>query len=196
MPSIEEILAVASDPAFHRVATAKIFAVPQALRDEHAELEALLPSLVSDTIDLHPDRVRTAERLAEIEEEMAAATIEFRFRNVGHRAWADLLRKHPPTKEQLKQNRQIDHNPETFPHEAMAASCIAPVMTADQVRELEASPLIDVTSWMELWSACLRACVVEPAPKSVAAGLILRQSGGSATTAAVTASPGPSSLDE
>lgn len=182
--SIDDILAVAEDPAYHRVATAKISAVPQVLRDEHAELEAKLTTLVSDTIDHHPDRLATAERLAEIEAEMESATIEFRFRNIGHRAWADLLRKHPPTPEQKKENRGLDHNPETFPFVAMAAACVDPVMTVEQVLQLESSPMVDVQSWTELWSACLRACVIESAPKSLAAGLILRQSGGFVPTAA------------
>lgn len=179
MASIDEILAVAEDPAYHRVATARIFAVPQSLRDEHAMLEALLPSLVSDTIDEHPDRVATADRLLEIEAAMDAAAIEFRFRSIGHRAWADLLKAHPPTKDQLRDDRNLDHNPETFPHVAMAAACIDPVMSVDDVKRLDASPLIDVRAWTELWSACIRANVVDVAPKSLAAGLIRRQNGGS-----------------
>lgn len=183
MPSIDEILAVAEDPAYHRVVTARIPMIPQALLDEHAELDALLPTLVSDTIDHHPDRQRTAERLAEIETEIEAATVEFRFRSIGHRAWADLLRKHPPTAKQLAKDRKLDHDPENFPYEAIAASCVEPEMTVEQVRRLEASPAFDVRAWTELWSACLRANVTAPAPKSLAAGLILRQSGGSAITA-------------
>lgn len=182
MPSIDEILAVADDPAYHRVVTARIPMVPQALIDEHADLDAVLPTLVSDTIDAHPDRHATAVRLAEIEAEIEAAIVEFRFRSVGHRVWADLLRKHPPTQAQLRQDRKLDHDPETFPFEAIAVSCIDPVMTPEQVRRLESSAAIDVRAWTELWSACLRANVVAAAPKSLAAGLILRQSGGSATT--------------
>jgi hypothetical protein len=195
--SIEEILAVAEDPEFHRVATARIMAVPQALREEHARLDALLPTLVSDTIDVHPDRVPTAERLAEIETAMQEATIEFRFRSIGHRAWADMLRQHPPTKEQLRKiDAKLDHDPETFPYEAMAASCIDPVMTAEDVRRLERSALVDVNSWTELWGACLRANVVDAVPNSLAASLILRQNGESARRRTTTEPPAPSSSDE
>lgn len=179
MASIDEILAVAEDDAYHRVATARIFAVPQALRDEHAELTAKLPTLTSDTIDMHPDWQDTAERLAELETRMDNAAIEFRFRSIGHRAWADLLRAHPPTKPQLEQDRTLDHNPETFPYAAMAASCIDPVMTIDDVKRLDASALIDVRAWNELWTACIRANVVAANPKSLAAGLIRRQNGAS-----------------
>jgi hypothetical protein len=193
MPGIDDILAIAEDPAYRRVVTARVALVRQELRDEHAHLEALLPTLVSDTIDAHPLRHQTAERLAAIEAEIEAATVEFRFVALGHRAWADLLRKHPPTRQQLSQRRDMDHNPETFPYEAIAASCTEPVMTADDVRRLEASPAFDVAAWNALWDACLRANVADTAPNSLAAGLILRQNGGSATTAAHGAFPAPSS---
>jgi len=179
--SIEEILATADDPAYHRVATAKITLARQELRDEHARLEALLPTLTSDTIDSHPDRLATAERIAEIEAEMEASVIEFKFRSVGHKAWADLLRQHPPTREQKRELPQIDHNPETFPYEAIALSCIDPLMTVEQVRELDAKPFIDVQAWSTLWSKCLEANVVGALPKSAAAGLIRRLNGASAT---------------
>lgn len=173
--TIADILAVAEDPAFHRVATAKIAAVPQALRNEHAELDALLPTLISDTIDDHPERLATAERLTEIEAEMESSLIEFRFRSIGHRAWADLLRDHPPTKAQLQLDRTLDHNPETFPTAAVSASCIEPVMTVAEVERLEASALIDVRAWSEIWKACIAANVASANPKSQAAGWMLRQ---------------------
>lgn len=191
--SISDILAMAEDPAYHRVTTATVAFVPQALRDEHAELDALLPTLVTDTIDEHPDRARVAARVIELEDEMAAKSVTFRFRSIGHRAWADLLRKHPPTREQLAKRRDLDHNPETFPYEALAVSCIDPVMSVDEVRRLEASPAFDVQAWNRVWDACLRANVADVAPKSLAAGLIHRQSGGSATTASRKGSRGRSS---
>ena len=194
--TIADILAVAEDPAFHRVATAKIAAVSLALREEHAELDALLPTLTSDTIDEHPQRLVTAERLAEIEAEMEAATIEFRFLCVGHRAWADLLRAHPPTKKQKETDRQLDHNPETFVYEAMAASCLDPVMTAADVRRLEESHMMDVRSWSEMWAACVRANVIDAAPNSLAARLILRQSAESARRLTTTNNLGQSSSAE
>ncbi len=172
--SIEEILAVAEDEAYHRVTTATIAAVPQALRDEHEALVALLPTLLSDTIEDHPDRLVTAERIIEIEAEMEASTIEFRFRCIGHRAWADLLRAHAPTKEQLRQDRSLDHNPETFPDAAMAASCVEPAMSVEDVARLAASPLIDVTAWSRLWNACIKANVVDKNPKSLAAAGLIR----------------------
>jgi hypothetical protein len=196
MPTIDEILAVAEDPAYHRVTTARIAAVRQELRDEHAQLDALLHTLTSDTIDEHPDRLNTVRRLAEIEDEFEQRMLEFRFRSIGHQAWADLISKHPPTRKQLADNRQLDHNPETFPYVAMAASCVDPVMTVEDVRRLDASPLFDVAAWLELWGACLNANVQQAAPKSMAAGLIRRLNGDSEITAVNGASLAASSSDE
>jgi len=192
--SIEDILKTAEDPAYHRVSTARIAAVPQALRDEHAELDALLPTLTSETIDAHPKRAATAERLVEIEAELEAAMIEFRFRAVGHRAWADMLREHPPTEAQRKADRSADHNVETFPYAAMAASCIDPVMTVADVRRLEESALIDVKAWTELWSKCIDANVVSAAPKSLAASILLASSA-YASRPTTSGFPAPSSSD-
>lgn len=192
MASIEDILGAAEDPAYQRVVTVSIPLIPQALRDEHAHLDALLPTLVTDTIDAHPDRLPTAQRLAEIEAEIEERSVTFRFKSIGNRAWSDLLRTHPPTRAQLSQHRGIDHNPETFPYAAIAASCVDPVMTSDDVKRLDASTAFDVTAWNDLWGACLRANVAEANPKSQVAGLILRLSAGSATTAALEDSLAPS----
>ena len=200
--TIEDILAVAEDPAFRRVVTARIVLVPQALRDEHAALEAELAALISDTVS-DPDRMRVAARLVDLEHELAGTdadgnpipgrTVEFRFRNIGHRAWADLLRRHPPTDSQLRRDRSMDHNPETFPYAAMSASCVSHTMTPAQVEQLDRSGSIDVEQWSEMWGACCRANVKDAVPKSLAAGLILRASAGSAATALSAASPDQSS---
>lgn len=193
MQSIDEILAAADDPAFRRIGVARISMVRQELLDEHARLEALLPSLTTDTIDSHPDRLPTAQRLAAIEAEIEASTVEFRFAGIGHRAWADLLKAHPPTRDQKRDMPQLDHNPETFPHAALAASSVDPVMTVEQVHALESKPVMDVKAWTLLWTACLEANVGSSAPKSLAAGLILRQSGASAPRRTTTEPPAPSS---
>ncbi len=193
--SIDDILAMASDPAYHRVVTARVSFVPQELREEHARLDALLPSLVSDTIDAHPQRLATAQRIAEIEETLEESVVEFRFKAIGHRAWADLVRKYPPTKQQRTLDRNLDHDPDRFPYEAMAVSCVDPVMTPEQVKALESSEAVDVQSWTELWSACIRANVVDASPKSLAASMVLG-SDAYVQRHTTTASPAASSLGE
>lgn len=192
MSSIDDLLAD-DDIRYTPVAVAKLQRVPQSLRDEHAELDALLPTLVSDTIDHHPDREATARRLAELEAEMEASTVEIKLRGIGHRAWADLLKAAPPRPEHRKASPGIDHNPEVFPICAIAASSFEPKMTEEQVMQLVAKPWFNEKCWSDLWGACLRANVVDEVPKSLAAGAILRLSGASGTTAVNEASPAPSS---
>jgi hypothetical protein len=184
MKSFDEILAVAEDPAYRRVVTARIPLVHADLREEHARLDALLPSLVSDTIESHPDRKAVAERVKAIEEQMESQTIEFRFQCVGHRAWFDLLAKHRPTPAQLKADKNLDHNPQTFPYEAMALSCVEPAgATAELFKRLDASGLMDTANWNEMWGACIRANVADLVPKSLAASILLRNAESSATAA-------------
>lgn len=191
--SIDDILAE-DDAAYVRVVTAKLPRIRQELRDEHAALDALLPTLVSDTIDDHPQRQSTLDRLAEIEAEFEADSVEVKLRGVGHRAWADLLRKHPPTRTQLSNDRTLDHNPETFPVEAIATS-LDPPRTVEWVETLVSKPWFNEQCWSELWSKCLQVNVVDPAPKSAAAS-ILRQSAESSRRHTTTESPEASSSAE
>jgi len=130
--------------------------------------------------------------LEALQGEMEAAKVEFRFRNIGRKAWADLLAAHPPTKEQ-RTDLKTDHNPETFPVAAIAASCSEPAgMSEDAVRRLEAA-LTD-SQFTVLWRACVDANLggVE-VPKSLAAGRILQVNGRSANTAALAVSRAASS---
>lgn len=186
--SIEQILAIAKDPAYAAEEVAKIALVPKALRDEHAAKDARLQEIIKnrDTVDTPTEQIELAHRLKEIQDEIDANTETFRFRCIGRRAWADLQRKHPPTPEQINHNKKVapdqmlDHNVDTFPYEAMSLSCVEPEMTIEQVRELET--VVDQAEWITLWSACWRVNMASPVPKSVAAGLILRRNGSSVTT--------------
>lgn len=193
--TIEDILAVADDPAYVRVVTARVPFVPQSLRDEHAALEAELAGMLSDVVS-DPERIAVAERIVEIEEQIAASVREFRFVSIGRKAWSDLLAQHPPTDAQRRRDRGIDYNPDTFPYVAMAAACTSPTMTVDQARKIGTSPALDVAGWSELWGACIRANVQDAAPKSLAAGLTLRTSSRSAATASPSGFPAPYSSDE
>lgn len=194
--SIDDILAE-DDALYRRVVSARLPRVPQALLDEHAELDKRLMSLADgwEGIDSPPEAADVAARLAEIEAEIDESAVVVKLAGVGHKRWADLLRDHPPTKEQKRDHPQLDHNPETFPPAAIAAAAIDPEMTVEQVGQLIAKPWFNERCWSELWSRCLEANVVADPPKSLAAGLIRRQSGGSATTALRGASRAASSLD-
>jgi len=199
-PSIDEILAQAENPAFLRVSTAKVL-LRQDLVTRHAELEAELKAAIARDAD-HNDNPRApviSRQITDLEAEMEAAKVEFKFRNIGKKAWADLLKDHPPTKEQIeaeadaakqvgRRARAIDHNLETFPIAAIAAASVTPVMDEAAVRRLEAA-LTD-SQFTSLWEAAIDANIGGAhLPKSMAAGQILRANGRYATSASAVDDP-------
>jgi len=179
-----------------RTAVARVL-LRQDLVEQHARLDAALNAAM--LADQHENRdpvgPRLARELAEFEASIDAAKREFHFKAIGKRKWADLMAKHPPTKEQVKAHGRIDHNPATFPIAAIAASCTAPAMTTEQVAALEDG--LNQTQFDQLWAACLDANVGGGSdPKSLTAGLILRTSGQSASTAVLEGLLAASSSDE
>lgn len=169
----------------------------QDLLAEHDRLEAELVQVC--TVDAQENRdpqgPAIAQRIVELEAEIDAAKRSFRFRAVGKKAWADLLALHPPTKDQLSEAPRLDHNPETFPPAAIAASCVDPVITPEQVDQLEQG--LNLAQFDLLWTACLDANVRgDDSPKSLVAGPIARVSAELGITHVNGASPVPSSLAE
>lgn len=168
----------------------------QDLLAEHARLDGeLVEALNVDARENRdPQGPALAKRLVEFEAEIESAKREFRFRSIGKRAWADLLAKHPPTREQAKTNIRLDHNPETFPLVAIEASCVEPVMTLEQVAKLEDA--LNLFQFEMLWGACLDANVGgDASPKSLVAGPIARVNAEFGITHVNGASPEVSSLD-
>jgi hypothetical protein len=134
MADIADILAQAENPEYVRVATARVL-IRQDLLARHEELDAeLQAAIASDGMHNRTPRAPAlAAELEALEAEVEAAKVEFRFRSIGKRAWADLLAAHPPTREQKKADPRVDHNPDTFPAAAIAASCVDPVLTLDKI---------------------------------------------------------------
>lgn len=132
--------------------------VPLCLRgdllEEHEQAKAALAIAQAERRD-DAVQVELAEAVVGIETDIAEATVDFVLRNIGRRAWSDLLGEHPPTDDQREVfGRRLDHNPDTFPYAAVAASCVAPDgVTAEKIRELE--EVISSGQWDELWAACL-----------------------------------------
>lgn len=188
----KDILAQAENPAYTRVATARVL-LRQDLVTRHRELDEELAAAIArdaktNERDQAPDIARQIEAL---QDEMEAAKVEFKFKAIGKKAWADLLAQHPPLKEHKE--LRVDHNPETFPIAAIAASCIKPDgVDEDFVRRLEA--VLTDPQFTVIWRACIDANIggVE-SPKSLAAGQILRVSEQSGTIAVPAASPEVSS---
>lgn len=196
MASIDEILTVAENPEHRRTATVRIL-LRQDLLARHAELERRLGEAISSDDRLNRDPVAPdiAREIAELEAELDEARVPFTVRAVSRKQWADLMAAHPPTQQQRQVSPGLDHNPETFPLAALAASAVEPAMTLDAVHRLEAA--LNHSQFQLLWQATLDVNVGGTGlPKSRTAGLILHRSGGSAGTAAREESLAPSSSDE
>jgi len=156
------------------------------LLEQHAKLEQDLATAPTDA-----KRRTLARKVVKLEAEIEAVEKVFTFADIGG-AWLDLIGKHPPTKDQLAADRNLDHNPETFPIAAVAASSSVPDLTEDQVKKLRGK--LQFTQWQKLWAATLEANLgLATAPKSLLAGVVLRRNGGSGTTPAPKESPAPSS---
>lgn len=81
--------------------------------------------------DVDPRRVLEAE-LEKIHEAMRPSEVTFRFQALGRTAYSDLLAAHAPR----PGTDDSAWNHDTFPHALIAACCIEPVMTVEQVDEL------------------------------------------------------------
>ena len=198
--TIGDILATAENPAYVRVSTARIL-LRQDLHDRHRKLEAELAAAmerdrqhsgdrpISDIAEAPP----LAEKLVAFQDETADQWVEFRFRSIGHRAWADLLAAHPPTRDQSRAAPLVDFNPDTFPVAAIAASCVEPEMTVDEAQRLDRA--LNQTQFDTLWTAVLDANMGGGSdPKSVlAAGLTARRNGHSGAPHTTTGSLAASS---
>jgi hypothetical protein len=200
-----------TSPDYVQVKTCRVFLAPQDLAARHDELSAAARTASRARVDsIDSDIVTAAEALADLEEELEAYYVTFRFQALPRKQWADLLAGHAPTKEQLRADKRVQFNPETFPAVAIAACLIDPVMTVDQVRVLENGvEIVDPdtgdtrrqgglndTQFNVLFNTCVEVNVGGlDAPKSVAAGALrhLRSESGQPPT--TSESPDLSSLD-
>lgn len=156
------------------------------LAEQHAKLEQDLAAASSAS-----RRKTIARKVVKLEAEIEAVEKVFTFADIGG-DWLDLIGKHPPTKDQLAADRTLDHNPETFPVAAIAASSSVPKLTVDQVKRMRSK--LQFVQWQKLWAAALEANLgMATAPKSLLAGAVLRTNGGSGTTPAPAGSPAASS---
>jgi len=71
---------------------------------------------------------------------MKAETVTLRFHSIGRKAWEALIDANPPTVEQRhaakEEGNEAVWNSDTFPQALIAASCVEPVMSLEQVQEL------------------------------------------------------------
>lgn len=106
----------------------------------------------------------TAELEATRDEARAAveaATVTLRFRSIGRRRYDSLVEDHPVSDEgrQRAQDQGAPAPPydvETFAPALIAASCVDPVLTVEQVGEIWDE--WNTAELMELWAAALEVC--------------------------------------
>lgn len=147
VPDIKSILAAAT----LRETTA-VICVAGELAAEAERLDAEITALDAAQRTSLADGGRRAELVQELDTVIALMReheFEFRFQALPHRAYSDLLARHPSTDSDLIFNAQ------TFPVALVAASCISPVMELEQAEEL-----FDTISqggrdalWTAAWSA-------------------------------------------
>lgn len=159
----------------------------------HDELtEQLAAGAGEPTLGGDPQIVAIAERIGEVEAEIDASSLTFRLRGLSRKAWADLLAKYPPTREQLK--RGLDNNELTFPQAAIAATVVEPELSVAKSEELAES--LPMGEWMKLWTATLGLNLGSlQTPKSAAAAAVRRMNDESLATPPHEASPETSSSE-
>jgi len=125
------------------------------------------------------------------------AVVTLKFRSVGHHAYDQLVRDHPPTAEQIAEVKaagmgDLNFNADTFPPALVAASLEEPKMTVAEVTELWDSP-----DWNQAELSAIFTAAVEVNSRRVTLDLGKDSSGttptaprspGVVTTASLTAS--------
>lgn len=96
--------------------------------------------------------------VAALSKKVESKTRTFTFRSIGRREWRKLSSEHPPSDEQRALEPDLDHNPDTFPPAAIAASCIEPKLTLDDAAWL-CDELPDGEFW-RIWQAVLSANLI------------------------------------
>lgn len=191
-----DILAEAKDQTHTRVESAFILQ-RQDLQTAYERLQLELRGLERRK-GVAAEMAEVAKRLEEAEAEMADALVEYQFRNIGYQAWTDLVRRHPPTKEQ--KSAGDDTNVDAHRPAALAAACVQPE-GADAEFFTQIAAVYSPTQFEILWLACWKANMgTATLPKAVAAkfGLTRGSIAPSVTSASETAAQSlpASSLDE
>lgn len=146
---------------------------------------------------------KAREAVAELQKAVEDASVEFTLQSIGRAAWTKLRDKHQPSKAQREQYRQVgqilDHNPDTFPQAAIAASLIEPVAESAAETVALVNRIWDEWTWGEcerLWNACLEANLgALTVPKQSTASVKTRTTGQNSESPETQGSPEASSTD-
>lgn len=124
------------------------------LHDELARVgEKWAPESMADA----DPRLELVQRIEAVREDMRAASVTFRLRALGHRAFSNLVVAHPAP----QSDSGVAYDAATFLPALVAACCIEPVMTVEQVGQL--LDVVNDGQARELYAAAL-AINEEPSP--------------------------------
>jgi hypothetical protein len=130
------------------------FDIVEAFTDAEKELDNLETRTLGDAAD----KRELQEKVAALREQYEAKATLFVFESIGRTAWRELVAKHPPTKEQLRDPAYPwDVNADTFPQASIAASCSSPGCTPEEAQWL--ADHLAVGEFDRLWAAALKANV-------------------------------------
>lgn len=122
------------------------------------ELEESQDQLTRQSRGMLEPPAELVQQVEDLKKRVAEKTRKFVFVSIGRTAWRNLLSENPPTQAQVDElGRGLDHNPEEFPFEALAATCKEPKLTAEDAKKL--SDVLPVGVFDRLWAACLAANV-------------------------------------
>ncbi|NUP49012.1 MAG: hypothetical protein HOW97_17155 [Catenulispora sp.] len=121
---------------------------------EQLELADARPAPTS-LAEVDPRRELEAE-LEKVHQAMRPSNVVFRFQALGRVAYSDLLAAHPP---RLGVADDGAWNNDTYPNALIAATCLEPAMTVEQVEQL--TEVLNQRQRNELWAAAWAAQVGE-----------------------------------
>jgi hypothetical protein len=110
------------------------------------------------------DALETAEAAA------AEATVTFKFKGLSEEDWDALVGEHPATSDQVRKARRDatsvpTWNEDTFPCALVAACCVEPEMTVEQVEQMWKSPDWNAAELQGLFSAAYSASRTRRVPE-------------------------------
>jgi len=174
--NVDDLIATAQP----RTEKVRICARGDLVAKHEAAVQALAEAIAGrddDSLAGTPEITAAAEAVKAIEAEQDEFTFELVVSSVSRNRWADLLAKHPPTKEQRRAGHFAD--PTTFAV-AVVAECVEGL---DAAKAAQLADVLPISEWSKLESAALIPNATEtPVPKLPAATELLQANGQSSTT--------------
>ena len=135
------------------------------LADELAQARQTLQEFRKASSTLDETAIQEAlQKVEDLQATVDEVTVEFVLQGIPRAKWRTLQDQHQPSKKQREQFLQqgviLDHDPDTFPPAAIAASLVSPVEDTPEATLQQIQKLWDEWHYGEaerLWRACLEA---------------------------------------